>query len=58
MLKLYNPNIYGYSLHSLSTDRKSKFNVAEGGAVSSNMPYMAKILIKRIKNDKNVIILI
>ncbi|XP_022919288.1 phospholipase B1, membrane-associated-like [Onthophagus taurus] len=52
ILKLYNPNLFGYSLGpSLSIDRASQFNPAENGAVSDNLPYMAKVLIKRIKKD-------
>ncbi|XP_030754633.1 phospholipase B1, membrane-associated-like [Sitophilus oryzae] len=54
ILKLYNPKIYGYSLDSITTDKRSKFNMAEGGAISENMPYMAKVLVKRMKNDRNV----
>lgn len=55
ILKEFNPNLIGYSLRdSLSIDRESQFNVAESGAVSSEMPYMAKILVKRIKNDPRV----
>lgn len=54
ILKMFNPDIYGYSLNSISTDRKSRFNVGEPGAISGNMPYMAKVLVKRIKSDKRV----
>lgn len=55
ILKQFNPNLVGYSLRaSLSIQRESQFNVAEGGAVSNNMPYMAKVLIKRIAADKRV----
>lgn len=54
ILRNFNPKLYGYSLNSITTDRKSKFNVAEGGAISENMPFMAKVLVKRIKNDPNV----
>ncbi|XP_076250727.1 phospholipase B1, membrane-associated-like [Rhynchophorus ferrugineus] len=54
LLKLYNPKLYGYSLHSVSISKGSKFNVAEGGAISENMPYMAKVLVDRIKNDPKV----
>uniref|UniRef100_A0A1A9WTA1 Phospholipase B1, membrane-associated n=1 Tax=Glossina brevipalpis TaxID=37001 RepID=A0A1A9WTA1_9MUSC len=55
ILKEFNPNLYGYSLNdSLSIDRNSRFNVAEGGAMSRDMPYMAKILVKRLKHDPHV----
>lgn len=54
ILKNFNPRIYGYSLNAITTDSKSKFNVAEGGAISSNMPFMARVLVDRIKRDQNV----
>nr|KAF7400042.1 hypothetical protein H0235_015779 [Vespula pensylvanica] len=55
ILKEFNPNLYGYSSGDYSTlEKGSKFNVAEAGAVSSDMPYMATILIKRMKNDPKV----
>ncbi|KAF7281738.1 hypothetical protein GWI33_004299 [Rhynchophorus ferrugineus] len=54
ILKLYNPKLYGYSLHSVSFKKKSMFNVAEGGAVSQNLPYMSKVLVNRIKSNPNV----
>ncbi|XP_073843184.1 phospholipase B1, membrane-associated-like isoform X1 [Musca autumnalis] len=55
LLKEYNPNLYGYSLgDSMSTERASRFNVAELGAMSRDMPYMAKVLVKRMLHDPNV----
>ncbi|KAM7358682.1 phospholipase B1, membrane-associated isoform 2-T3 [Cochliomyia hominivorax] len=55
ILKEFNPNLYGYALKDgLSTERSSRFNVAELGAMSRDMPYMAKILVKRMRNDPNV----
>uniref|UniRef100_A0A1A9Z5W9 Phospholipase B1, membrane-associated n=1 Tax=Glossina pallidipes TaxID=7398 RepID=A0A1A9Z5W9_GLOPL len=55
ILKEFNPNLYGYSLKdSLTIERDSKFNVAEPGAMSRDMPYMAKILVKRMKHDPRV----
>ncbi|KAL1491578.1 hypothetical protein ABEB36_012153 [Hypothenemus hampei] len=54
ILKQFNPNIYGYSLNSISIEKESGFNVAEGGAISENMPYMAKVLIKRMKTNEKV----
>lgn len=55
ILKEFNPKLIGYSLRtSLSIERASQFNVAEGGAVSDEMFYMSKILIKRIRNDPRV----
>ncbi|KAH1011986.1 hypothetical protein HUJ04_001245 [Dendroctonus ponderosae] len=54
ILKQFNPYLYGYSLNAITTDSKSKFNVAEGGAISNNMPFMARVLVDRIKRDKHV----
>ncbi|KAJ8962095.1 hypothetical protein NQ318_018049 [Aromia moschata] len=55
ILKVFNPNLIGYSLAtSLSTQRESQFNVAEVGAVSAHMPYMAKVLVHRMKTDPRV----
>lgn len=55
ILKEFNPNLYGYSLSDgLASERSSKFNVAELGAMSRDLPYEAKILVKRMTNDKNV----
>ncbi|EDW70386.1 phospholipase B1, membrane-associated [Drosophila virilis] len=55
ILKEFNPNLYGYSLRDgLSTDRASRFNVAELGAMSRDMPYMAKVLVKRMQRDPHV----
>ncbi|TDG51313.1 hypothetical protein AWZ03_002400 [Drosophila navojoa] len=55
ILKEFNPKLYGYSLRDgLSTDRSSRFNVAELGAMSRDMPYMAKVLVKRMRNDPHV----
>lgn len=55
ILKEFNPNIMGYSLaDSLTHQRASQFNVAEAGSMSRDMPYMARILVKRIRADKRV----
>lgn len=55
ILKEFNPKLYGYSLRDgLSTDRASRFNVAELGAMSRDMPYMAKVLVKRMQRDPHV----
>ncbi|XP_054735480.1 phospholipase B1, membrane-associated [Anastrepha obliqua] len=55
ILKEFNPNLYGYSLKDgLSTDRSSKFNVAELGAMSRDIPYEAQVLVKRISRDPKV----
>ncbi|XP_063900890.1 phospholipase B1, membrane-associated-like [Zophobas morio] len=55
ILKVFNPNLEGYALNtSLSTQEGSQLNVAEGLAISANMPYMTKELIRRIKSDKKI----
>lgn len=55
ILKEFNPNLYGYSLgDTQSYNKNSRFNVAEIGAMSRDTPYMAKVLVKRIKNDRKV----
>ncbi|ALC44518.1 CG7365 [Drosophila busckii] len=55
ILKEFNPQLYGYSLKDgLSTDRSSRFNVAELAAMSRDMPYMAKVLVKRMQRDPHV----
>ncbi|XP_035736603.1 phospholipase B1, membrane-associated-like [Vespa mandarinia] len=55
ILKEFNPNLYGYSVGDYSTlEKDSKLNVAEAGAVSRDMPYMATILVKRLKDDSRV----
>lgn len=52
---MFNPKIIGYSLKtSITIERASQFNVAEGGAISEEMPYMSKILLKRIVKDPRV----
>ncbi|XP_014478847.1 PREDICTED: phospholipase B1, membrane-associated-like isoform X2 [Dinoponera quadriceps] len=51
----FNHNLIGYALgDSLTTDDASQLNVAESGAASDDMLYMAKELIKRIKNDPRI----
>lgn len=55
ILKEFNPNIYGYSVgDGLSFFKRSKFNVAELGAMSRDMPHMATVLVKRMLSDPNV----
>ncbi|KAI4460286.1 phospholipase b plb1 [Holotrichia oblita] len=55
ILKEFNPNLVGYALRASNTvERASQFNVAEDSAVSADMPYMAKVLLKRITTDKRV----
>ncbi|XP_061393989.1 phospholipase B1, membrane-associated-like [Musca vetustissima] len=55
LLKEYNPKLYGYALgDAITAERDSRFNVAELGAMSRDMPYMAKVLVKRLLNDPDV----
>ncbi|XP_058835372.1 phospholipase B1, membrane-associated [Topomyia yanbarensis] len=55
ILKEYNPNLYGYPIKDgVSTSRASRFNAAEGGAMSQDIPHMAKNLVKRMLYDPRV----
>lgn len=55
ILKEFNPNLIGFSMADSAThDKASQFNVAEPGSMSRDMPYMARILVKRIRADKRV----
>nr|CAD7408158.1 unnamed protein product [Timema poppensis] len=55
ILKEFNPDLIGYSLgDSLSHQKGSQFNVADGGAMSRDMPFQAKLLVRRMKRDKRV----
>lgn len=55
ILKEFNPNLFGYSVaDSYPFHLASQFNVAEIGSVSADMVYMARTLIRRIRNDPRV----
>lgn len=55
ILKVYNPNLLGYSRRDTWTFQDdSQFNMAEIGASSADMPFMAKTLVRRIKQDKRI----
>ncbi|GLV44088.1 uncharacterized protein CBL_12616 [Carabus blaptoides fortunei] len=55
VLKEFNPALIGYAWgDALSTDKKSQFNVGENSAVSSDLPYMTRVLINRMKLDQRV----
>lgn len=55
ILKEFNPNLYGYSTSDgAAFHQTSKFNVAEMGAMSRDMPHMAKELVRRMTKDPNV----
>ncbi|TGZ38865.1 phospholipase B1, membrane-associated-like [Temnothorax longispinosus] len=55
IIKEFNPNLIGYALgDSLTIHKASQLNVAEIGAESGDIAYMAEILVKRIKNDPRI----
>ncbi|XP_017798889.1 PREDICTED: phospholipase B1, membrane-associated-like [Habropoda laboriosa] len=55
ILKEFNPNLVGYALgDSLTSHPASQLNVAELGAMSKDMPFMAKYLVNRIRNDSRI----
>uniref|UniRef100_A0A182QTZ4 Phospholipase B1, membrane-associated n=1 Tax=Anopheles farauti TaxID=69004 RepID=A0A182QTZ4_9DIPT len=55
ILKEYNPKLYGYPTKDGLTSRKSSlFNAAEGGAMSQDIPYQARNLVKRMLSDRKV----
>ncbi|XP_037036133.1 phospholipase B1, membrane-associated-like [Bradysia coprophila] len=55
IIKVFNPNLYGYSLSDgYSTDKRSRFNTAEIGAMSRDIPHEAKVLVKRMTSDSRV----
>jgi len=55
ILKVFNPKLIGYALgDALAEQRFSQFNVAEVGALSRDLPFMTRELVKRMKMDKRV----
>ncbi|XP_078046345.1 phospholipase B1, membrane-associated-like [Augochlora pura] len=55
ILKVFNPKLIGYSIgDSYVTHEASQFNVAEAGAMSRDMPFMAEYLVNRMRNDPRV----
>ncbi|XP_052860974.1 phospholipase B1, membrane-associated-like [Anopheles cruzii] len=55
ILKMFNPNLNGYVVaDSLSIDKASRFDVAEIGGMSADLPHQARNLIKRMLGDRNV----
>ncbi|XP_015436568.1 PREDICTED: phospholipase B1, membrane-associated-like isoform X2 [Dufourea novaeangliae] len=55
ILKEYNPNLIGYAQGTSYTSHSaSQLNVAEIGAMSRDMPYMAHYLIDRMKKDPRI----
>nr|XP_031846649.1 phospholipase B1, membrane-associated-like [Nomia melanderi] len=54
-LKEFNPKLFGYALgDSFTAHPASQFSVAEAGAMSRDMPFMAQYLVNRIKKDPRV----
>ncbi|XP_065072458.1 phospholipase B1, membrane-associated-like [Ochlerotatus camptorhynchus] len=55
ILKEFNPKLYGYSIADGSAfQRLSRFNVAETGAMTQDLPFQAKNLVKRMLSDLKV----
>lgn len=55
ILKVFNPNLIGFALNtSISVQKESQLNVAEIAAISEDMPYMAKVLISRMKKNPRI----
>ncbi|XP_037033341.1 phospholipase B1, membrane-associated-like [Bradysia coprophila] len=55
ILKEYNPKLVGYSRNdAYPFHEDTQFNMAEIGAVSADIPFMAKALVRRIKRDKRI----
>ncbi|XP_049939390.1 phospholipase B1, membrane-associated-like [Schistocerca serialis cubense] len=55
ILKEFNPRLVGYSLNdSLSHQHASQFNVAEGGAMSRDLPWQANLLVRRMRAHPQV----
>ncbi|XP_055703995.1 phospholipase B1, membrane-associated-like isoform X1 [Phlebotomus papatasi] len=55
IIKEFNSHLFGYSLSdSYNVHRKAQFNVAENIATTSDMPYNAKKLVRRMRLDSRV----
>lgn len=55
ILKVFNPSLVGYARRdSLTFHDDNQYNMAEIGASSADMPFMAKLLVSRIKRDKRI----
>ncbi|XP_050598545.1 phospholipase B1, membrane-associated-like [Bombus affinis] len=55
ILKEFNPKLVGYSLgDSISIDPAAQLNVAEGGAMSRDITFMATYLVNKIKEDPRI----
>jgi hypothetical protein len=55
ILKEFNPRLVGYALKdSLGSQKNSQFNVAEPIGMTGDMPFQAKLLVRRMLSDKRV----
>lgn len=55
ILKEFNPKLIGYALgDSFTHHREAQFDIAEIGAMSQDLPFMTRQLVKRIKKDRRV----
>lgn len=55
ILKEYNPALVGFSRNdAYPFHEDTQFNMAEIGAVSADIPYMAKALVRRIRQDTRI----
>ncbi|XP_012248453.1 phospholipase B1, membrane-associated-like, partial [Bombus impatiens] len=55
ILKEFNPKLVGYSLgNAISTDPAAQLNVAESGAMSKRITFMATYLINKRKDDPRI----
>ncbi|XP_049546327.1 phospholipase B1, membrane-associated-like [Anopheles darlingi] len=55
ILKVFNPQLVGYSYgDSMPFHWETQFNMAEIGAVSYDIPHMARAMVERIRRDRRV----
>lgn len=55
IIKEFNPHLLGYALgDSFANHKEAELNVAEAFAMSRDMPFMAKELIRRIRKDNRI----
>lgn len=55
IFKEFNPKLYGYAIgNTLARERGARFNVAEPNSFTTDMPFQARVLIKRMQNDPQV----
>ncbi|XP_011188828.1 phospholipase B1, membrane-associated-like [Zeugodacus cucurbitae] len=55
ILRVFNPNITGYSTkNELVVDKSSRLNIAEPLIMSIDMPYQARVIIDRMRQDPNI----